>query len=220
MTNLSAAYALAVRAHNSDGGTATPPRVAARMRAAAAALGEHQPRILAGPTGVMGDGTLVLQLASAEAVLPAVLALASSARPARTTFCASSAPTAPVDVPASGDRMESTLAAANLAATEASEHLPETDFREARVLILGPDPAELIGSLMGLILEGHDSMTERQRQIVDLVRESETQQEVATHLGISRQAVNQSLAGAGWHHLERAEATALRELRALWDRRR
>ena len=51
-------------------------------------------------------------------------------------------------------------------------------------------------------------MTDRQRQVVALVRESGSQQAVAQHLNVSRQAVNQSLTSAGWQHLLRAESVA------------
>ena len=61
-----------------------------------------------------------------------------------------------------------------------------------------------------MVLASYDAMTERQRQIISLIKESETQQQVATHLDVSRQAVNQSLAAAGWPHLKRAE-NAVRE---------
>ncbi len=217
MTNTNASYALAVRAHARDGSVDASPRMLARMRSAAAALGESEPRILAGPTGIVGETTLVLQLVSPEAVLPAILALATAVRPERATFCTSAAPVVPGGGGPHADYMTPALSAAHRAATEAVGRLDETDFREARVLVVGPPPAELLGSLIGLILEGHDAMTERQRQIVQLVRESETQQEVAEHLGISRQAVNQSLAAAGWHHIERAEASAVKGLADLWD---
>lgn len=218
MTNSSAAFALAARAHGRNGSVAESPETLAKMRAAAVSLGESRRRILAGPTEIVGTSTLILQLTSPEAVLPASLALASSVRPARTTFCACCARAGSRNSPPAGDRMESALAAREQAASEAAARLSETDFRESRFVVTGPRPADLVGVLLGLILESYDSMTERQRQIVDLVRDSDTQQEVATHLGISRQAVNQSLAAAGWPYLERAEAMALAELSSLWDR--
>jgi DNA-binding phage protein len=97
------------------------------------------------------------------------------------------------------------------------ELLPETDVRESRFLVAGGGRGELVGTLLDLILEAYDAMTQRQRQIVDLVKTSDTQQQVATHLGISRQAVNQSLTAAGWPHIERAETVVRSEFRALWN---
>ncbi len=58
-------------------------------------------------------------------------------------------------------------------------------------------------------------MTERQRLTISLIKKSDTQQQVATHLDVSRQAVNQSLAAAGWPHLQRAEEAVRDHLSAL-----
>jgi FixJ family two-component response regulator len=69
--------------------------------------------------------------------------------------------------------------------------------------------------MIDLILEAYDGMTERQRQVIALVRESGTQQKVAQHLGVSRQAVNQSLAAARWPHLRRAEEAVVGRITAL-----
>jgi DNA-directed RNA polymerase specialized sigma subunit len=68
-----------------------------------------------------------------------------------------------------------------------------------------------------MVLTSYDAMTERQRQIISLIKESDTQQEVATHLDISRQAVNQSLTAAGWPHLKRAEDAIRQHLSARFS---
>lgn len=218
MTQSSNAVALAARAHGRDGRVLSSPEVIARMRAAAATLGETDRTTLAGPTDVVGGETVVLQLSSPEAVLPAALALAASVRPSKTTFCAARAYSSDPDTPPAGDPLEAALLTADRASTEAAGRLSETDSRETRFLVAGPSPASLVGALVGLILEAYDSMTDRQRQMVDLVRTSDTQQQVAIHLGISRQAVNQSLAAAGWPYLERAEAVVRNQLLTLWNR--
>jgi DNA-binding phage protein len=219
MTTSSDAFALAARAHDGNGDPSSSPALLGRMRAAVAALGQAGRRILAGPTGIVGETTLVLQLTSPEAVVPAVLALAASVRPARTTFCACRAGASSSDLPPAGDPMEAALAAAERAAGEATRRIEETDLREARVLVVGSSEANLVGAILGLVLESYDSMTDRQRQIIELARDSRTQQQVATHLGISRQAVNQSLSSAGWPHIQRAESAASHGLAALWCER-
>jgi DNA-binding phage protein len=212
-----ASVALAVRAHGSDGRVLTDANTLARMRAAAAELGEAGRDMLAGPTGVVGEGTLVLQLVSPDVILPAALIIASSIRPAKTTFCAAADPARGVGSPEPGIAIDAALLASDAAAKEAVERLSETDVRESRFLVEAGSSGAIAGALLGLILEAYDAMTERQRQIVDLVRASDTQQQVARHLGVSRQAVNQSLSAAGWPHIDRAEIAVRDELRALWS---
>ncbi|MBD3349816.1 MAG: hypothetical protein GF400_11575 [Candidatus Eisenbacteria bacterium] len=216
MVQSTIAYALAARAHGRDGRVLSTPDTVERMRSAAASFGEASRGALAGPTGLAGDGTLVVLLASPDGVLPAARVIAASVRPARTTFCAarSEFPTSA----SSREAVEPAILVSDRALSVAAERIEETDFRQARFLVVGPSPGELVGTLIGLILESYDSMTDRQTQIVELLRESETQQQVATHLGVSRQAVNQSLTAAGWPHIERAEKIARRELAALWNR--
>ncbi len=213
MTSMSAAVALAARAypHSSAGEDGRD-----RLRAAAAVLGEARPEILAGPSSVDPDGTLVLVLASPQAILPAVLSIAETLRPVKATFSAAVVPRSPAGETLRREpSVETTVLAAEHAATGAVAGLAETDLREYRVLVTGAGCDPLIGTVLSLILELYDAMTDRQRQVVALVRESGSQQEVAKHLGVTRQAVNQSLSAAHWHHLRHAEEVVLSRLASL-----
>ncbi len=215
MTELSAAVALAARGHERDGRILAGPAVRDDLRAAAAAIGESSPEILAGPSDVVHEDVLVLPLASPDAVLPVMLTIAAAMRPAKTTFCAAVMPRDREAAAPAGDSLDGTLLAADHAATEATAGITETDVRDSRALVLTPEPDPMLGALLDIILEAYDSMTDRQRQIVDLVKDSETQQQVATHLGISRQAVNQSLTAARWPHLRQAQEAVLNRLASL-----
>ncbi len=84
-----------------------------------------------------------------------------------------------------------------------------------RAAALSPDDRSVLGALVGLLHAAYDGMTERQRQMISLIRSSDTQQQVARHLSVSRQAVNQSLAAAGWPHLRRAEEAVLVRFAAM-----
>jgi DNA-binding CsgD family transcriptional regulator len=118
---------------------------------------------------------------------------------------------------ASRNPVEASLLAAEAAASLALRDVEETDVREPRVSLLAPGHAPLLAALAGMVLASYDAMTERQRQIISLIKESDTQQEVATHLDISRQAVNQSLTAAGWPHLKRAEDAIRQHLSARFS---
>jgi DNA-binding CsgD family transcriptional regulator len=201
--------ALAARVHARDGTERGDADAKARLRAAGAALTAGAPELSAGPSDVTGDGVLVLALASPEAILQAILTVAEELRPEKTTFCAAilrARPGAERDAPES---LETAVLAMDRAAREAVAGVAGTDVRESRTRVLQPDPDPGLEALLDLILEAYDGMTERQRQVISLVRRSSTQQEVAKHLGVSRQAVNQSLAAARWPHLRRAEQAAL-----------
>jgi DNA-binding phage protein len=142
----------------------------------------------------------VVQLASPEAIVDAVLALSASLRPHRPTFCGV------VAERTRGDDAGLIVPAA--AADRAVAGLAATDPRGPRTALFVPGEDAALGALIDLLLTAHDSMTTRQRQVVGLVRESDSQQAVARHLGVSRQAVNQSLASAGWPMLAHAEGVA------------
>jgi len=176
-----------------------------RLRAAATALGENAPGVMTGPSVVTEEGLLLLSLAAPEAALTAVLGIAAAMRPTRTTFCAVAVAAGTGVQTSAIQPVDGALIAAGAAADRASSSILDTDPRECRVLVFLPDEEPQTGALIDLVLERYDSMTDRQRQIVSLIRNSDTQQEVATHLDISRQAVNQSLAASGWLHVRRAE---------------
>jgi len=214
MAHATVAFALAARAHGRDGRPLKSRETLERMRSAAGSFAGERPGLVAGPTQVVDAGTVVMLLASPEAVLPAARTVAHAAHPASTTFSAAMSGLERSESP--DQQLDPAILVAERAASEAADRIGEADFREARFIVAGPPPGDLLGVLLGLILETYDAMTDRQRQIVELVRESDTQQKVATHLGVSRQAVNQSLLAAGWPYLERAEAVAVRELSAMW----
>jgi len=183
------------------------------LRRASGELVAGQAGLLALPGVVAPDGVLSLTPSSPEAVVEIVLAVASSARPERTTFCL--AMRMPDDLirerPEDGlthtptRELEIAVLGAHAADALTRAGLAETDHRDSRVRVLGPGAARALSAALDLLLEAYDSMTERQRQIIRLVKSARTQQDVATHLGISRQAVNQSLASARWPHLDSAE---------------
>jgi hypothetical protein len=202
------AVALATRAHARDGRQLNSADAGQQLRAAAAELGRVSPECLAGPSEVTPEGILLLALTSPEAVLQAALTIATEMRPAKTSFCAALIPRETPREADRGEPVETTLLAAGSAAREAATRIMDTDPKECRMLILAPEEDQVLSALIDLTLEAYDAMTDRQRQIVDLVRNSDTQQQVATHLNISRQAVNQSLSASGWLHLKRAEEAA------------
>ncbi len=212
MDRSASAVALVARSHARDGSQLSGPETKDRLRSAAATLGQERPGILAGPSTVTQEGELLLTLAAPHAILEAVLRVASALRPTKTTFSAAIAPLVAPEQAVAEPAVDATLLAAESAARTATEGIRETDPRECRVTVAAPKDDRVIGVLIDLILEGYDSMTDRQRQIVRLVRSSDTQQEVATHLDISRQAVNQSLAASGWLHLKCAEEAAAAHL--------
>jgi hypothetical protein len=189
-----------------------------RLRAAATDLGEHALGVLIGPSVVTEDGLLLLSLAAPEAVLAAVQGIAASMRPTRTTFCAVAVPAETGGQTLATLPVDGALIAADTAADRASSSILDTDPRECRVVVYLPNEEPQTGALIDLVLERYDSMTDRQRQIVALIRNSDTQQEVATHLDISRQAVNQSLAASGWLHVRRAEEVIKSHLAGVRER--
>lgn len=204
------AVALAVRAHPRGGAPSGDEATVRALREAAASLGRKNAEMLAGPSSVSAEGALILALNAPGAVIDAMLSLADELRPLGTTFClAVTAAGQPREAGSPGG-LESTLLAAEAAASLAARGVEETDARERRVSIMAPEHDPLTSSLADMILASYDAMTLRQRQIIALIKESETQQKVATHLAVTRQAVNQSLAAAGWPHLRRAEG-AIRE---------
>ncbi len=213
---------LAVRAWGTEGRERSDRTAVEQLRDAAAALVGSDPQALAGPSEPTPDGALLLPLASPSKALNVILAVADLARPLRTTFAialaqepeTSGAP-APdrtatgggdAGVPREGGGAEPVYLAIEEASRSALSALEATDPRDARILVRRPGDDSVLASLIDLVLEAYDSMTERQKQIIALVKESDTQQQVASHLDISRQAVNQSLAAARWPHLRRASA--------------
>ena len=215
MVDVHSAVALAARAHERDGRVSVSSGAFSDLRTAAARFGRSHPEFIGGPSADAGDGVLVLPLTTPDAVLTVVLSWASQLRPSETTFCAVVVPVGAGRSRAGSESVDAALIAADTAATAAAARIVDTHPRDSRIAVLGPGPDPLAAALIDLILEAYDSMTERQRQIVDLVKQSETQQQVASHLGISRQAVNQSLAAAGWLHLERAEDVARHHMASL-----
>jgi len=198
MDRSESAVALAVRLHARDGTPLTDVRAGNGLREAAAELARTEPELIAGPSSLTHDAVLVIQLCSPGDIVSAALAMTRRLRPSLTTFCSAV-------VPRGSEPVEAGLLASGAASNTCVARIHEADPREARALIVGPEIDGLAGTLLGLLLEAHDSMTDRQRQIVDLMRSSRTQQAVATHLDVSRQAVNQSLTSAGWPYLKRAE---------------
>ncbi|MCK4410602.1 MAG: hypothetical protein KAW67_10965, partial [Candidatus Eisenbacteria sp.] len=204
------AVALAVRVHPRGGAPSGDEASVQALRKAASAVGRRNPEMLSGPSSVSSEGVLLLTLGTPGTILGAILAVADELRPVGTTFCAAvSAGIGPLGG-RSTNSVESSLLAAEEAASLALQAVEETDAREHRVSLLAPEHAPLLAALAGMVLASYDAMTERQRLIISLIKESDTQQQVATHLDVSRQAVNQSLAAAGWPHLKRAE-DAVRE---------
>ena len=209
------AVALAVRVHARGGAPSGDEAAVQALRDAASAVGRTNPEMLSGPSSVSSEGVLLLTLATPGTILEAILAVADELRPAGTTFCAAvTAGTGPLGG-TSTSSVDSSLLAAEAATTRALQVVEETDVREIRVSLLAPKHAPLLSALAGMVLASYDAMTERQRLIISLIKESDTQQQVATHLDVSRQAVNQSLAAAGWPHLQRAEDAVREHLSAL-----
>jgi hypothetical protein len=207
--------ALAARVHARNGTERNDADARAILRAAGAALAATAPELVAGPSNVTDDGVLVLALASPEGILAAILSVAEELRPGKTTFCAAivqGKPGAERDGP---EPIETTVLAVDRAATRAVAGVGCADVRDSRALVLAPDPDPTLGAMIDLMLEAYDGMTTRQRQVIALVRQSGTQQKVARHLGVSRQAVNQSLAAARWPHLRRAEEAVLGRIVSL-----
>lgn len=235
MSPVRSAIALAVRLHSRDGAPDRGESSRERLSAAVAAIGERRPELFGGPSDSDQDGRLLCSPSSPECVLELVLELADGLRPWRPTFCASVRPLeTSADIQTRAVRpagfvrepetheatriapsVDASIVGRSRAAREAAGGLDATDPRQARVAIVGRPGCEPLGALAGMIVESYDAMTERQRQIVRLTKRSETQQQVAKHLDVSRQAVNQSLAAAGWQHLKRAERIAADGLAAL-----
>jgi len=209
MPNNTTAVALAVRVHPRGGAPSGDDRAVAALKGAASAAVSGDPELLSGPSSVTADGVLLLHLSDPGRVLDAVLAVASALRPLASTYCGA------IDDGDGGDgggHVESALIAGEAAASMALHGIESTDAKERRVCLLTPDPDPVVSALAGMVLATYDAMTERQRQIISLTRSSDTQQQVATHLDVTRQAVNQSLAAAGWPHLRRAEEEIRRHL--------
>jgi DNA-binding NarL/FixJ family response regulator len=215
MTKSTCAVALAVRVHAGSGAARNDAETVERLRAAAVSIGEETPGILAGPSDTTPGAVLILPLTSPEAILSAILSIAERLRPGKTTFAASVVALDEASPGGSEETVEATLLASDRAATTAASSIGETDARESRVLVLAPGRDGVLDALLDLIVEAYDAMTERQRQIISLVRNSDTQQQVAQHLSISRQAVNQSIMAAGWPHLRLAEEAVARRLGSL-----
>lgn len=228
MTTKQRATALAVRLHARDGTGLSASSALERLRASAAALEGARPAALAAPPEVGADGVMVLALTSPTEALPAVLTLADALRPLKTTFSlavvadGTGRARAEAGGPAAGavsvgrrTRAGAPDPLAELAEARARGFLKEADPRASRVVVTAREPRHAVAAILGLLLEAYDAMTPRQRQIVELARHSATQQEVARHLNVSRQAVNQSLTAAGWFHLRTAEEVVGRRLAAL-----
>jgi hypothetical protein len=209
------AVALAVRVHPRGGAPSGDEASVRALREAAASVGRARPEMLSGPSTVSPEGTLLLALTTPGAVLETVLALADALRPMGTTFCAALAGGSGTSA---GDSVSASLLATEEATSLALKGALETDAKERRVRLLVPDDDAMASSLASMVLACYDAMTARQRHIISLIKESETQQQVATHLDVSRQAVNQSLASAGWPHLRRAENVITEHLSAAGRR--
>ena len=183
------------------------------LRRASGELAARRAGLLALPGVVAPDGVLSVTPSSPEVVVEIVLAVAAAARPEHTTFCVTMAMQDDLirERPENGLAhtptrvLEAAVLGAHAADASARAGLSETDHRDSRVRVLGPGAVHALSAALDLLLEAYEAMTERQRQIIRLVKSSRTQQDVATHLGISRQAVNQSLASARWPHLDSAE---------------
>jgi hypothetical protein len=186
---------LAAQLHATDGRRRGDDEALRLLKGAVQVFGAGHPDALAGASSATVDGALVLHLALGSGLLDALLALGTSLRPHRPTFCGA------VAQRASGIQRDATV-------ERVVARLADTDTRGPRALMLIPEEDAVLGALLDLILEAHDGMTDRQRQVVALVRDSGSQQAVARHLNVSRQAVNQSLTAAGWPHLFRAESAA------------
>jgi hypothetical protein len=198
MNGLDVLSALAVRLHESAGTPRGDSEAARRLSACAAPLASRIP--LAAPPERTRDGSLLLMPTRAEDLLELIEEMADGLRPDRTTFGLAIRPAA-----GHSTTIDAAAMGADAVATAALTALLATGVRSARVAALAPGRRPMLESLITLVLEFIDRMTERQRQIIALVRESDTQQQVAQHLGVSRQAVNQSLTSAGWSHILRAE---------------
>jgi hypothetical protein len=201
------AVALVVRGHPRGGPPSGRDEIVARLRRAASELGETNPELLSGPSSLTPGGALVLPLSTPDAILEAVLFVADSTRPLPTTFAAAVCGTTVHgrDSDGSPAELHGSMMAAEAATSIALAAAEETDPRSGRVAVQLPEHDALLAPMIELVLLAYDRMTERQRQMVNLARRSDTQQRVATHLNISRQAVNQSLAAAGWRQIHRAE---------------
>ncbi len=183
------------------------------LRRASGDLVARRTELLALPGVVAPDGVLSVTPSSPRAVVEIILAVAAAARPEQTTFCVTMAPPDNILRERPDDALthtpsrdlEDAVLGAHAADASARAGLSETDHRDSRVRVVGPGAVPVLGAALDLLLEAYDAMTDRQRQIIQLVKSSRTQQDVATHLGISRQAVNQSLASARWPHLDSAE---------------
>jgi len=209
MTEGTVHTAMAARLHESSGAPRTDDD-AERLLLRAAAASDHA---AAAPPERTGDGSIVVRPVAPESLLSILLELTEAVRPERATFglAVARGRTAPGSV-------EGAVVGTDAATTGALTALLATSLRSNRVAILAPGRRPMLEALMSLMIEFSDRMTDRQRQIIALARESETQQQVAKHLGVSRQAVNQSLTSAGWHHIRRAEDAARKGMAALAER--
>ncbi|MCK4512600.1 hypothetical protein KAW64_12725 [bacterium] len=208
------AAVLAVRVWGTEGRERSDSIALKRLRGAAAAVALSDPQALAGPSVSSPDGALLLSLASPSEALNVILAVADHTRPLRTTFAVVLAHEPVSEEGLASDNARSTTArdgdtllrylAIEEASASALSTLAATDPRDARTLVRWPHDDSILASLIDLVLLAYDSMTDRQRQIIALVKGSDTQQQVAAHLNVSRQAVNQSLAAANWQHVRRA----------------
>ena len=187
--------ALAARAHTANGRRRDDPEAIAILERAARDLSGSRPGSLLASPSVTREGVLLAEPASSSALLDTLIALSVSLAPVRATFCAAVLP-----LPRSA------------AIERAVQGLDDADPRAPRVVALAPDRDELLGALAALVLEAYRVMTVRQRQVVSLVKEIGSQEDVARHLGVTRQAVNQCLGSAGWPHLREAERTLRRHV--------
>lgn len=78
-----------------------------------------------------------------------------------------------------------------------------------------PDDA-VLNALASLLHHMRAGFTDRQRQVVDKLREGQTHESIAGHLGVSRQAVTKHAAAAGWAVYEEGEG-ALQSLLTQFD---
>lgn len=219
---------LAARAHTADGSRRGDTVAVAQLGAAARAAEDELPDAFALPFELTENGTLLLQLTSPTHALDIMLLVSDAARPIATTFSlaipatetgwdrvpenASTERGAPAPSTAARTGPHRASPETGDMAPDAIECIDETDPKGARVVVATPKRDHVLSALMDLVLDAYESMTARQRQIVRLVKIAGQQQRVATHLGVSRQAVNQSLGAARWPHLRTAERAVRRRL--------
>ena len=208
------AVALAARAHARNGRQRDDSDVRERMEKAARSFVSAHREVCSGPPSSTPDSVLVIPLARASGLVDALLFLDSALAPLRLTFAGALARDGRAAAPRDAGCLDAAVLAEGSAVELALSRLADTDPRTSRVVLLLPEPDPVLSALVCLVLDLRRGMTARQRQVIALVEETGSQQAVAGHLNVSRQAVNQSLAAAGWPALRAAELVARASLAA------